>query len=232
MTAGNPPSGQDRGSGKDAPPVSLRHVTRGFGGRPVIRDITLDFTAGVFAITGPNGCGKSTLLAVMAGVLPADTGEVFFNDVSLTRHAKKAKSLLAYLPDTPCIYPFLTGAEFLNLVFGIRRIPTPESCVEMLSAFGLQAYLDTRFADMSLGTQRKFMLTSVLAPACPVLLLDEPCNALDSAARTFLIQALKPRSPTRCTILADHDQRLLQATHATRMPMESGRLLLPQHPAD
>lgn len=205
--------------------ASLRHATKRFGARPVLDEITADFNAGVFAITGPNGCGKSTLLAVMAGILPADEGEVFCGGISLSRHPQKAKSLLAYLPDTPCIYPFLTGGEFLNLVFGIRRMPNFVACGELLSAFGLQPYLETRFAELSLGTQRKFMLASVLAPRCPVLLLDEPGNALDSSSREYLIATVKTRSATDCVILADHDQLLLQETQARCLSIESGRLL-------
>lgn len=210
--------------GGSEPLFSLLDVSKAYDGRRILNGISMAFPAGVFAVTGPNGCGKTTLLAVMAGIVSPDRGQITvaghgFRDTSLA-----AKRSTAYLPDEPCIYPFLKGAEFLDLVAAVRGQGDLNAHGDMISAFGLRPHLDTRFSAMSLGTKRKFMLVSVLMHACPLLLLDEPSNALDVRSREYLVHALRLCRQHSCVILADHDELMLQEVSATRLRLDQGQL--------
>lgn len=204
--------------------LTLEGVTKSFGNHCVINDLSIGFSPGTFAVTGPNGCGKSTLLSVTAGILAPDRGRVVVDGTDMGKEPKSAKALIGYLPDEPCIYPFLKGTEFLNLVGAIRGTKDMNLCRDMLAGFGLHPYLDTRFSAMSLGTQRKFMLISVFMQALPVMLLDEPSNALDLGARDYLVKLIQSRRNTSCVILADHDYSLLQEVSAEHLHLhlESG----------
>lgn len=205
------------------PLVVLAGVSQSFDHRMVLSNLAIEFGPGVHAITGPNGCGKTTLLSVMAGVTAPDRGEIFVSGVDMRKDPKPAKAALGYLPDKPCIYPFLHGEEFLNLVGAIRGIQDMSLCRELLAAFALQPYLETRFSEMSLGTQRKFMLTGVFMQPLPVLLLDEPSNALNDSARKQLVETIQSRCTTACVVLADHDLSLLQEISAEYLRLANGQ---------
>lgn len=203
----------------------LESITKSFGNRHVLNDISFRFGHGAFAIGGPNGCGKTTLLSVIAGIVTPDRGQILVNGVDMGKNPTSAKALIGYLPDEPCIYPFLKGVEFLNLVGAIRNVKDMSSCREILDVFRLHPYLDASFSSMSLGTQRKFMLTSVFMQPLPLLLLDEPSNALDTGSRDHLVRMIQAHGAASCTIMADHDQLLLQEIAAKNLRLEAGRLL-------
>lgn len=206
-------------------PLVVEHVSKTFGNHRVLDALSFQFGQGVFAITGPNGCGKTTLLSVMAGIVVPNHGRVLVNSVDMGKDPTSAKALIGYLPDAPYIYPFLTGAEFLNLVAAIRSMKDMISCRGILEAFQLHPYLDTSFSAMSLGTQRKFMLTSVFMQPLPVLLLDEPSDALDTDSRNHIVTMIQERRATGSVILADHDQLLVQETASKILRLESGQLM-------
>ncbi|MDD1622633.1 MAG: ABC transporter ATP-binding protein [Methylococcaceae bacterium] len=180
-------------------------LSKQFGSRSIFTGLTFTwFDAGVYLIVGANGAGKSTLLSLLAGALTADSGEIFLSGSSLKSHPDQFRRKLSYCPADCPIFPFLTGRDWLAFVASVRGDCDQATSNRLLKAFGLEPYLDCRFDQMSLGTARKFMLTAAIAATAEVLILDEPCNALDDHSRQALEQVLAELAKTRLVVTACH----------------------------
>lgn len=197
------------------------NVQKSFGVKTVLRNVGAEFTPGAYALQGPNGCGKSTLLSVLAGIITPDAGEVFIGGHDLFRAPIKAKTRLAYVPDESPIYPFMTGREFLQFVAHAKRCDVTPLVSELAERFGLAAHLDTRFEAMSLGTQKKTMLTAAWIGEPAVVLMDEPCNGLDRAARAVLADVVRQACTQATVLMSTHDTEFVAAMGATTLAFES-----------
>src|ERR1700722_8054949 len=105
--------------------IQLEHVTKVYGAKPAVRDLTLDIAAGeLFAFLGPNGAGKTTTIKMMVGLLFPTIGVVRIGGFDLATDGDKARQLLSYVPDQPFLYEKLTGREFLQFIadmYGLSR---------------------------------------------------------------------------------------------------------------
>lgn len=194
--------------------LRFERLCKSYGARRVLRDAGHHFRSGGFALRGPNGIGKSTLLAVLAGVTQADSGAVWIDGQPLHLRPVAAKARLAYVPDECPVYPFMSGRELLRLVALARRCALAPEVIALAARLGLEPHIDTRFGDMSLGTQKKMMLAAAWIGEPPVLLLDEPSNGLDAAARAILAELLKARSAQGLVLMSTHDQAFAHAAGA------------------
>ena len=195
--------------------LRLEGLSKAYDGRQIFRNLNHHFGYGVFAIQGPNGIGKSTLLALLSGAQSPDAGDVRIEEFSLTRQPLAAKIRLSYVPDECPIYPFMTGMHFMEFVCAAKKSKLDKNILPIMNGFGLPPYLDTRFDAMSLGTQKKFMLSAAWIGEPVVMLIDEPSNALDISAKNLLADLFKERK-LRCVILfSTHDVDFVAATSAS-----------------
>ncbi|ESQ16061.1 MAG: ABC transporter ATP-binding protein [Thiohalocapsa sp. PB-PSB1] len=206
--------------------LTITDLAKAYGFKSVFRGLSLDLPAGNFALVGANGVGKSTLLRLIAGAEHADSGRIVVDGVDLAQTPIAAKERLAYVPDEPVAYPFLTGREFLNLVAELRRLDDAELAAPFVEAMALDKHLDTRFQSMSLGTQRKFFVVAAFMDEPRVLLMDELTNGLDRAAREVLIELLRDSAPWRLTLFSTHDEDFIVRCDAQRVEMSRNELKL------
>lgn len=188
-------------------------LSKSFGSKHVIREAAGELGQGAFAIQGPNGSGKSTLLALLSGAVRPDAGEVWVEGISLQQWPVMARRRLAYAPDESPVYPFTTGRDWLDFIAMARETSMAKPSMGLLEELGLGPYLDTRFSAMSLGTQKKFLLCAAWAAEGPVLLLDEPSNGLDAAAREIVARRIAQRAG-HLTLFASHDAAFISAAGA------------------
>jgi len=196
-------------------------ITKSFGWRPVFQGLGHRLGAGVHALQGPNGIGKSTLLAILAGALEADAGEVWVDGVSMRDNPRVARMRLSYAPDESPIYPFMTGIDLLDFVAMAKKVRVGQGILERVDRFGLRPYLHTRFSAMSLGTQKKFMLTAAWIGEPKAMFLDEPSNGLDAQARACLVELLRKHGQQNLILLSTHDMGFVSSCGATVLTMES-----------
>ncbi len=191
-----------------------------YGRRAVFRSARLAFAAGVYALQGPNGIGKSTLLRLLAGAQLPDRGEVWIDGISLMQSPEEAKRRLSYVPDESPIYPFMTGWELLQFVASAKHTDIGATALALIDDLGLAAHVDARFDAMSLGTQKKMMLCTAWIGTPRVLLLDEPSNGLDLAARDKLVVLLREWSDRSTILFTAHDADFVAATGAAVVPTQ------------
>ena len=213
---------------EEQPVLTVRGLQKAFVATVIARDMSFDLLPGAHALTGANGTGKSTLLAMCAGAEPLGAGSIAIAGNDIVYSPVLARKCLGWLPDEPCIYPFLTGQAFLNLVAATKDVTNSDVLVDYLQRFSLNQLVDLRFDAMSLGMQRKFMLVAALLGNPQLLILDEPTNGFDAEALTRLIELITARSATGCVLFSTHDERFIQQTQATRWALADGRIRLLQ----
>ena len=110
--------------------LEIRHLTKQYGEKTAVDDLTLTIRPGeIFGFIGPNGAGKTTTLKCCCGILQPDRGEVRVNGCSMRDDPLAAKRQLAYLPDDPALYGYMTGIQYLDFiadVFGVREAARAE----------------------------------------------------------------------------------------------------------
>lgn len=176
--------------------ISLRltEVTYGYDpAAPVLQGVSLALEAGLVLLLGPNGHGKSTLLKLLAGVERPDRGTVEVGPFDLWREEAESRRLLAYVPEHPDITPYASVREVLELAAALRE-GTVRRVSEVLESVGLDEDLASRsIRRLSKGQRRRAMLAAALLGHPPVLLMDEPLDALDRNLRDDLVAKLKQR---------------------------------------
>jgi ABC-2 type transport system ATP-binding protein len=201
--------------------LSVKNINKKIGNKTIIKNFNYLFDVGAYAVTGPNGIGKSTLIRLLSGAENPDKGEIFINKINLLHSPYQAKKLLAYVPDQSFIYPFLTGKEFLNLIIKLRSYTTPVNLNELIILFNLSSVLDKFFSEMSLGTQKKFMLIAALCFKPHLLIMDEPTNGLDELSKANLIEIINQWKTSHIIIYATHDELLIEKTSSTLIQLDN-----------
>ncbi|GAA0921386.1 ABC transporter ATP-binding protein [Luteibacter anthropi] len=188
-----------------------------FRGKVVFDGLSHVFPVGCHLIQGANGTGKSSLLGAMAGHVPY-TGRIAIDGHDLAHDGEKARRSLAYVPDEPTFYPFVTGRAFVDFVLRTHRrsVISEKRCFDdMVGRLGLREHLDTRFGEASLGTRRKFFLLAAFLLSPGVILLDEPFNGLDAAAAEEVLGWLHDAAQMQTILLTCHQlpsQAVLEAS--------------------
>ena len=107
--------------------LRIEHLTKKFGSKVAVDDLSLHIQPGeLFGFIGHNGAGKTTTLKSAVGILRPDEGEIFIDGISLAEKPLECKKKLAYIPDNPDLYDFMTGIKYLNFVGDIYGVPADE----------------------------------------------------------------------------------------------------------
>ncbi len=188
------------GAVSDPPALTVRGVSKSFGERIAVRDVSFDIASGeLLAIIGPNGAGKTTLLSILADILTPDGGSVAQPPGTTER--------IGWVPQQTAIYGKLTVAQNLRLFAKLEKVADPDATVErMLDQTGLRERADDELGRLSGGNRQRVNIAVGLLADPPVLLLDEPSGALDPRQRERLwgfITALTERGTA--VIFCTHD---------------------------
>ena len=164
-------------------------------GRYAVRDLTLHVAPGeIYGFLGHNGAGKSTTLRAVAGVLDFTEGEITVGGHSIRTQPVEAKRIMAFLPDNPDLYDFMTGIRYLNFiadVYGISSADRTARIARYADAFELTKDLGGAIGGYSHGMKQKLAQISAFIRQPRLLILDEPFVGLDPAAAYTLKTMLR-----------------------------------------
>lgn len=174
-------------------------------GEPVLSEATLEIPAGLTLLLGPNGCGKSTLLKMAAGVERPDAGRVEVDGHDLWKEEEESRRSLAYVPEQPDLTPYATVREILGLVCRLRGEPQ-RAADEALSRVGLDGLAHRSVRELSMGQRRRAVLAAARIGTPRHLLLDEPLEAMDRAAREDILAWIDDHLAAGTTVVVvSHD---------------------------
>lgn len=175
--------------------LKLEHLTKIYGEKKAVDDLTLEIKPGeICAFIGHNGAGKTTTLKMCCGILQADSGEVWVDGVSVRKNPLEAKRKLAYLPDNPDLYEYMTGIQYLNFIadiFGVDAQTRAERIAAYSEKFALTADLAQPISAYSHGMKQKLAIISALLHDPKLILMDEPFVGLDPVAAHQLKQVMR-----------------------------------------
>jgi len=159
------------------------------GGKRAVKDLSLHVQAGdIYAFVGHNGAGKTTTLKCAAGIIDFE-GEICIDGVSVRENPVECKRRIAYIPDNPDIYEYLTGIQYLNFiadVFGVSAAERTEAFEKYGEMFELTANYGDLIRSYSHGMKQKLAVISALIHEPKLIIMDEPFVGLDPKASHLL----------------------------------------------
>jgi ABC-2 type transport system ATP-binding protein len=206
--------------------VTMSAVRFAYRSRAFSLDVpALRFEPGLTLLVGDNGAGKSTLLRIAAGVQRPDAGTVTIDGHDLWLAEVETRSLLAYVPDEPDLVPYASVREILLLVARLRHEPDA-SAERALDEAGLRAFTRSSPHALSLGQQRRIALAAARIGAPPVLLLDDPLEALDDATRAGVLGWVGAALTGGATVVVStHELAPFAPWETARVRLASGHLV-------
>jgi len=166
--------------------LDIQHLTKTYGEKKAVDDLSLRIAPGeIYGFIGHNGAGKTTTLKAAVGILQFDAGDIFIGGRSIRTDPLGCKRQLAYIPDNPDLYDFMSGIQYLNFIADIFGIPAAErwARIEPLAdAFELTADLGQPVSAYSHGMKQKLAIIAAWIHDPKLILMDEPFVGLDPKA--------------------------------------------------
>ena len=170
--------------------LKIDHFTKTYGEKKAVDDLTLHIRQGeIYGFIGHNGAGKTTTLKSVAGIMQFDSGEILIDGTSIQKDPIGCKKKMAYIPDNPDLYEFMTGMQYLNFVGDIFAIPADrrKQRIEALAdTFELTGDLNQPISTYSHGMKQKLAIISAWIHEPKLILMDEPFVGLDPKASHIL----------------------------------------------
>ena len=166
--------------------LNIQHLTKVYGGKKAVDDLSLHIRPGeIYGFIGHNGAGKTTTLKSCCGILQFDGGDILVDGVSIRTDPMACKRRLAYIPDNPDLYEYMTGIQYLHFIADVFGVPAAERAERIRrygDAFELTGDLAQPVSAYSHGMKQKLAILSALVHAPRLLLMDEPFVGLDPRA--------------------------------------------------
>ena len=175
--------------------LKIESFTKKYGEKCAVDDLSLHLRPGeICAFIGHNGAGKTTTLKACVGLIDFDAGDILIDGVSIKEDPIQCKRNIAYIPDNPDLYDFMTGMKYLNFiadVFGVDTDVRAERIASLAESFGLASELPKPIGTYSHGMKQKLALIGAWLHAPKLILMDEPFVGLDPKASFTLKEMMK-----------------------------------------
>jgi len=175
--------------------LRIEHLTKTFGDKKAVDDLSVHISRGeIYGFIGHNGAGKTTTLKSVVGILKPDEGEIIIDGLSLKDNPIECKKRIAYIPDNPDIYNFMTGIQYLNFVsdiFGLSDSERKEKIGKYADIFELKTDLGESVNSYSHGMKQKLAIISALIHSPKLVIMDEPFVGLDPKASHILKEIMR-----------------------------------------
>jgi len=210
--------------------VKLTSVSKRYGDITAVDYLDLDIKKGeIFGLLGPNGSGKSTTLKMILGLVKPDSGSLNVLGINVEDDPVVVKRKVGYVPESPRVYEFLTGLEFLDFagdVYGMAPDEKKKRIDEFVKALDLEGREGDMISSYSEGMKQKVVIISALMHKPELLLLDEPLSGLDPKSARIVKDLLRElASQGVIAIMSTHVLEIAQAMCDRIAIMYEGRLL-------
>ena len=170
--------------------LQINHLTKVYGDKRAVDDLTLHILPGeIYGFIGHNGAGKTTTIKSVVGILKFDEGEIFIDGKSVKDSPLECKRQMAYIPDNPDLYDFMTGIGYLNFIadiFGVSADERKTKIDKYAGIFELTNDLNQSIAAYSHGMKQKLAIIAAWMHSPKLIIMDEPFVGLDPKASHIL----------------------------------------------
>lgn len=175
--------------------LDIRHLSKSFRDKKAVDDLTLHIMPGeIYGFIGHNGAGKTTTIKSCVGILQFDSGEIYIDGTSIKDNPIECKRKIAYIPDNPDLYEFMTGYQFLNFtadVFGISADERKHSIKKYGDMFEITNDLSEPISSYSHGMRQKLAIIAAWIHNPKLIIMDEPFVGLDPKASHILKEMMR-----------------------------------------
>lgn len=177
--------------------LRIEHLTKKYGEKKAVDDLSLHIEKGeIYGFIGHNGAGKTTTIKSVVGILDFDEGEIFIDGKSVKKDSLECKRVIAYIPDNPDLYEFMTGLQYLNFIsdiFGVEEKDRKERIEKYSTAFEIKDDLASPISSYSHGMKQKLAIISALVHDPKLIIMDEPFVGLDPIASHLLKDIMREK---------------------------------------
>ena len=170
--------------------LKIQHLTKMYGNKKAVDDLSLHICPGeIYGFIGHNGAGKTTTLKSVVGILQYEFGEILIDGKSIVKNPLECKREIAYIPDNPDLYDYMTGIKYLNFVsdiYGINEKDRNELIHKYSDIFEITGDLAQPIAAYSHGMKQKLAIISAWIHSPKLIIMDEPFVGLDPKASHLL----------------------------------------------
>ncbi|NFA59595.1 ABC transporter ATP-binding protein [Clostridium sporogenes] len=187
--------------------LSIERLTKKYGSKIVVNELSLDLKEGVYGLLGANGAGKTTLMRMICGVLAPTSGEVTLDGKNTIFMGEEYRDLIGYLPQNFGYYPDFTAKEFMLYIASLKGlIPSfaKEKTKELLSIVGLDSVSNKKIRTFSGGMKQRLGIAQAVLNDPKILVLDEPTAGLDPKERVRFRNLISDLSKNKIIILSTH----------------------------
>ena len=175
--------------------LKIEHLTKAYGEKKAVDDLNLHIKCGeIYGFIGHNGAGKTTTLKAVVGILQFDAGEILIDGKSIRTDPLACKRDIAYIPDNPDLYDYMTGIKYLNFiadVFGVSAADRQTRIRKYADLFELTADLAQPIAAYSHGMKQKLAIIAAWLHQPKLIIMDEPFVGLDPKASHLLKEMMR-----------------------------------------
>jgi ABC-2 type transport system ATP-binding protein len=179
--------------------IEFEKISKKFGTHEAVKNLNLSIKKGeLFGFLGPNGAGKTTTIKMLVGLINPTEGRIRIGDTYIDENPESIKEKIGYIPDTPFLYEYLTGREFLYFtghIFTMDNKSLKRRITEYEEIFEMEEWLDYPAAEYSHGMKQRIVITACLIHEPELIVIDEPMVGLDPKSakivKSILIEKTK-----------------------------------------
>lgn len=166
--------------------LKIENLTKKYGEKAAVDHLSLEIKSGeIYGFIGHNGAGKTTTLKSVTGILDFDEGEIYIDGKSIKKQPLECKKIMAYIPDNPDLYNYMTGIDYLNFIADIFEVPQNDRIEKInryAAEFEIADSLSASISSYSHGMKQKLAVISALIHSPKLVIMDEPFVGLDPIA--------------------------------------------------
>ena len=208
--------------------VEIQNLTKRFGQKTAVDDVSLTLTSGVWGLIGANGAGKTTLMRMLAGILTPTSGRVLCDGADTLSLGEAWRDMLGYLPQHFGFYPEFTVVDYLDYMAalkGLEKKAAREKIEELCEILSLTRVYKNKIKKLSGGTQRRVGIAQAMLNDPEVLILDEPTSGLDPGERVRFRNLLSEFARDRIVLISTHIVSDVEYIAAENAVMKDGKLI-------
>jgi len=206
----------------------LDAITKSYGEKVVVRDITAQFSYGITGILGENGAGKTTLLKIISGLITPESGKIYFDEKKVNPDSKFWKSKIGYLPQFPGLYPSMTPVSYLDYLLLLsgwkNREQRKKRINEIIDRLNLKDNKDKYIGQLSGGMRQRVAIAQALIHDPEIILLDEPTNNIDEKERKNIHNYLIEISKSKIILYIGHIVNELSSFCSRLLVLDEGEI--------
>lgn len=207
--------------------IRIEHLSKSYGKKQVLKDISLSIPEGMYGLLGRNGAGKTTLMRILATLSKGSGGTVLINSIPV-EEIKKVRKVLGYLPQDFSFYPNMTVVQALEYLGILSEIPSNlcrKRTKDLLEKVNLMKNANTKIKALSGGMKQRFGIAQALLNQPQILIVDEPTAGLDPEERIRLRNLLCEFAAERIVLLSTHIAQDIENTCERIAVLDEGAVI-------